>query len=139
MHLEPGTNNVLCTRQVAKQPEQASSPLHGDATLPAEEYVTLDLRLMNWDFMNFKLRVPTESYVFAVKQKLCERHGRIRDLVLCKHSYAEKNELTDDMKTLKEYGILGAPKRSEPEVVVPVFYEFKCDQSDPLLLHLVSE
>ena len=34
----------------------------------------------------------------------------MKQLVICKDSYAERNELRDDMKTLKEYGILGAQK-----------------------------
>ncbi|KAJ8601476.1 hypothetical protein CTAYLR_005700 [Chrysophaeum taylorii] len=101
--------------------------------------VTLDFRLMNWNFMNFKLSVPTSTFVFAIKQRLVERHGRIRDLVVCHTAFAQANEMSDDVKTLQDYGIRGAP-HTEPPVEVPIFYEFKpCDHDDPLLLHLVNE
>ena len=58
---------------------------------------------------------------------------------MCQNSFAEKNELKDDMKTLQDYGIYGAPEDAEP-VVVHVYYEFKpTDHDDPLLLHLGGE
>lgn len=57
------------------------------------------------------------------------------DLVLCKGSFTEANELTDEMKTLKGYGIEGAPRGVDPPVTVPIFYDFKPITSDePLLL-----
>jgi len=101
-----------------------------------ENYVTLELNLMNWRFMNFKLRLKTETHLFTVKNALSERHGRIKDLVICKDSFAEKNELREDMKTLADYGIFGAPEDKDP-VSVQMYYEFKpCDHDDPLLLHM---
>jgi len=100
-------------------------------------YVTLEFKLMNWGFLDFSLRVPTDTHLFTVKKKLEERHGRIRDLVVCMSSYAEKNEMTDDVKTLDDYGIKGAPDGAEQEATQLIFYEFKpCDHDDPLLLHL---
>lgn len=90
--------------------------------------------------MDFQVRVPTSTCLFTLKQQLAERHGRIRDLVICKHAFAAVNEMTDDMKTLDEYGISGAPLTSDMPVVVPMFYEFKLlEHDDPLLLHLTKD
>ena len=41
-------------------------------------YVTLSMNLMNWRFMNFTMRVPTETHLFTVKKAITERHGRAR-------------------------------------------------------------
>ena len=41
------------------------------------------MNLMNWRFMNFKMDVPTETHLFTVKNALRERHGRVKDLVVC--------------------------------------------------------
>ncbi|KAJ1457431.1 hypothetical protein M885DRAFT_514970 [Pelagophyceae sp. CCMP2097] len=104
-----------------------------------ENYVTLELNLMNWRFMNFKLRLKTATHLFTVKDALLDRHGRIKDLVVCHGSFAEKNEMHDDMQTLADYGLDGAPEGEEASVV-QIFYEFKpCDHDDPLLLHMGSD
>jgi hypothetical protein len=41
---------------------------------------------------------------------LRERHGRMKDLKICLHSFSEVNEIRNDMLTLKECGIRGQPK-----------------------------
>ena len=103
-----------------------------------QKVVKLEFRLMNWNFLDFELECPTDTHVFTLKKKIIERHGRIKDLVVCKESYEEQNELTDDMKTLEEYGILGGT--ADDNVVARIFYEFKpCDHDDPLLLHIANE
>lgn len=124
-----------------EEPER-SAPVSPIPPPPAEatSLVTLDLKLMNWSYMNFKLRVPTSTYLFAIKHKLEERHGRLKDLIICKDAYAEANEMTEDMKTLADYGIVGAPESAPNPAVVPIFYEFKpCDHDDPVLLHLTAD
>ena len=77
-------------------------------------YVALSLKLMNWKFMDDSTVVTDETHLFTIKKKLEQKHGRMKQLVICKDSYAERNELRDDMKTLKDYGILGAQKPNEP-------------------------
>lgn len=55
--------------------------------------------------------------------------------MICKGSFTEGNELTDEMKTLEEYGVEGAPKEVHPPVVVPLFYDFTPSAyAEPLLL-----
>lgn len=57
------------------------------------------------------------------------------DLILCKGAFTEANELNDEMQTLEGYGIRGAPRGVDPEVTVPVFYDFKpVAHDEPLLL-----
>ncbi|CEG41574.1 uncharacterized protein PHALS_11911 [Plasmopara halstedii] len=97
-------------------------------------YVTLDMRLLNWNYLNFKFRTKTTTRLFAIKQRIQKQHGPILDLKICKEHYSEANELRDDMMTLAEYGITGAAD-GEPEVVCLIHYDFKPDQYDnPLLL-----
>ena len=78
------------------------------------------------------------SIILHFKEDMTEflEERRIKDLVICKDSFAEKNELREDMKTLADYGIFGAPEDKDP-VSVQMYYEFKpCDHDDPLLLHM---
>ena len=64
-----------------------------------------------------------------------EHHGRVDDLILCKGSFTEANELKDEMQTLKGYGIKGAPRGVDTPVIVPLFYDFKpVAYDEPLLL-----
>ncbi|CAM9187274.1 unnamed protein product [Discosporangium mesarthrocarpum] len=99
-----------------------------------DNWVTLDLKLLNWKYLDFKYCVRTKTHVFTIKKMLMERHGRITDLVLCKGSFTEANELSDEMLTLEDYGVQGAPK-DMPPVTVPLFYDFKPEKYDePLLL-----
>eukprot|EP00903_Cladosiphon_okamuranus_P006170 g6067.t1 len=100
-----------------------------------EEWVTLELKLLNWKFLDFKHRARTTTHIFTVKNLLLEHHGRVDDLILCKGSFTEANELKDEMQTLKGYGIKGAPRGVDPPVTVPLFYDFKpVAYDEPLLL-----
>eukprot|EP00752_Nemacystus_decipiens_P007499 g6700.t1 len=92
---------------------EGSLPAEPPLAMPSdEEWVTLDL-----------------------KNLLLEHHGRVDDLILCKGSFTEANELKDEMQTLKGYGIKGAPRGVEPPVTVPLFYDFKpVAYDEPLLL-----
>lgn len=80
------------------------------------------------------------SFPSCARQKkmqnlLLEHHGRVSDLILCKGAFTQANELTDEMQTLKGYGVKGAPRGVEPPVIVPLFYDFKpVAYDEPLLL-----
>ena len=57
-------------------------------------YVTLQLKLMNWKFTDCSIVVPSEeTHLFTIKKRLEAMHGRMKGLVICKDSYAERNEL----------------------------------------------
>ncbi|POM65909.1 Expressed Hypothetical protein [Phytophthora palmivora] len=115
-------------------------------------YVTLDMRLLNWSYLNFKFRTKTTTRLFAIKQQIQKQHGPVTDLKICKGHFSEANELKQDMMTLAEYGIEGAPE-GEPDMVSSpnsnrqytkltiycmvylIHYDFKPEQHDnPLLL-----
>uniref|UniRef100_A0A7S2WAM6 Ubiquitin-like domain-containing protein n=1 Tax=Rhizochromulina marina TaxID=1034831 RepID=A0A7S2WAM6_9STRA len=97
-------------------------------------YVTLDLKLMNWDFMNSTLRVKTSMRLFQIKDEIQRRHGLVKNLVLCKGVFSEVNELKDDMATLEDLGFPGAMEDEKP-VSATIYYDFKAqDHDDPLLL-----
>lgn len=50
------------------------------------------------------------------QQQIQKHHGPISDLKICKGHFSEANEMLNDMDTLQDYGIEGAPE-SEPETV----------------------
>ena len=105
--------------------------------LVPENWVTLEFYLMNWNFMDTSMRVKTDTHLFTIKHNLVKRHGRIKDLVICKGSFTSANELSDDMKTLEDYGVTGAPDDPDKKLhkTMKLYYEFKpCDHDDPLLL-----
>ena len=74
------------------------------------------MQLLNWNYLNFKLRLRTSTRLFVLKDEIRNRHGQITDLKICRGYFAEKNELRDDMSTLQDYGIEGVPE-NEPEAV----------------------
>ncbi|CAN0123726.1 unnamed protein product, partial [Scytosiphon promiscuus] len=115
---------------------EGSSPSEPLLVMPSdEEWVTLDLKLLNWKFLDFKHRARTTTHIFTIKNLLLEHHGRVADLILCKGAFTEANELNDEMQTLRGYGITGAPRGMEPPVVIPLFYDFKpVAYDEPLLL-----
>ncbi|CAM9269728.1 unnamed protein product [Chrysoparadoxa australica] len=107
----------------------------GDVTgADNEEWVELDFKLLNWRYMNFTERVRTSTLLFTIRKLLMHRHGLIRDLVICKGSFTEANEMVNEMKSLKDYGIRGACKDVDPPRV-SIFYDFKpYNHDEPLLL-----
>ncbi|CAM9357795.1 unnamed protein product, partial [Pylaiella littoralis] len=121
--------------KVDNKPEN-SLPTEPALAMPSdEEWITLDLKLLNWKFLDFKHRARTSTHIFTIKNLLLEHHGRVDDLILCKGAFTEANELQDEMQTLKGYGIKGAPRGVEPAITVPLFYDFKpVAYDEPLLL-----
>lgn len=93
-------------------------------------WVTLDMHLMNWHFMNFKYRCKTTTCLFTIRNQLVKRHGLLKDLTIHKNEWAVKNEMSDDMATLEDYGILGAPASAPAPAVVNIYYEFTPCNSD---------
>jgi len=108
-----------------------------------EKWVTLDMNLMNWAFLNFKVKVRVKTHLFSIRQLLTEKHGRMKDLKICLHSFTEKNEMEDEMLTLEDYFEDADPKiegkaSGEEEVVVRIFYDFRPHDSEdpnPILLN----
>ena len=76
------------------------------------------MKLVNWGFMDFKIRVKIATPLFFLVKKLKERHGRMLDLKLYKRSVQEENLMTDEFKTFEEYNIPGGPKNSAPVVCI---------------------
>mmetsp|Transcript_973 Transcript_973/g.1221 ORF Transcript_973/g.1221 Transcript_973/m.1221 type:complete len:148 (+) Transcript_973:20-463(+) len=137
-----GKKSVSKKKKASKSASEEEKKQVVDQQLPSfvlapefEEWVTLQLNLLNWSYMNMDYRVKTSTHIFRIKNMLKEKHGRIEDLIICKDSFNEANEMADEMKTLAEYGINGAPEDVEPHITVPIFYDFKqADHNDPLLL-----
>jgi len=99
--------------------------------------------------MNFAMKFRDNTRIFTIKKLLQERHGRMDDLKVCFTSFADVNEVTDEMLTLKECGVKFAPfntavihtpegMASEEYKSIPtvqLFYDFKPNNfSDPVIL-----
>mmetsp|Transcript_26177 Transcript_26177/g.38629 ORF Transcript_26177/g.38629 Transcript_26177/m.38629 type:complete len:150 (-) Transcript_26177:179-628(-) len=109
-------------------------PIIGETS--KEEWVTLELKLLDWEFMDFRTTVRSDTHLFTIKDTLKRRHGQIRDLVICKNAFKENNEMQDDALTLKDYGITGNVEGTSPPVIA-LYYDFKtadCANPDPILL-----
>mmetsp|Transcript_21090 Transcript_21090/g.47575 ORF Transcript_21090/g.47575 Transcript_21090/m.47575 type:complete len:162 (+) Transcript_21090:113-598(+) len=97
-------------------------------------WVILHMNLMNWSFMNSDIRIRSESALLELKDRIKAKHGAVTDLKICRGSFAETNELTEDSLTLEEYGFEGALD-GQPERRYEVFYDFRpVEHDDPLLL-----
>ena len=70
-------------------------------------WVNIEFKLLNWKYMNFSTKVRDNSRVFTLKKILANRHGLVRDLKVCLHSFAEANELGDEMAILSDVGLKG--------------------------------
>jgi hypothetical protein len=95
------------------------------------------LQLIDWGYMDFSRTFHSSTTIHTVKEVIKKWHGgHIQNLILCKDSYHETNELRNDNHTLKECGIDAAfDKNMAPSVTL--FYDFKpieCDQPDPILM-----
>jgi hypothetical protein len=124
---------------------QAPVKLHPAVMVKPDKdlWVTLDLHLMNWGFMDQKIRVRTSTRLFSIRNILTERHGRIKDLTLYLTAYLEEKEMKDEMMTLQEYfdkntPLIEAQDKNDPddkeEKVVAIYYDFKPISSGPILL-----
>jgi len=85
-------------------------------TLCTHVSLTVDVKLVNWNFMDFKIRIRTTTPLFFLHKKLKERHGRMNDLKLYKRTVNEDNLMVDEFKTFEDYGVPGGPKNSAPVV-----------------------
>ena len=111
--------------------------------------INVEFKLLNWKFMNFSKRFRENTRVFTIKKILQERHGRMDDLKICFNSFADSNEVTDEMLTLAECGLKGqmvntavldskdsaAVEEMRSIPTVQLFYDFKPNKfSDPVIL-----
>eukprot|EP00295_Goniomonas_pacifica_P047299 CAMPEP_0175903512 /NCGR_PEP_ID=MMETSP0108-20121206/3977_1 /TAXON_ID=195067 ORGANISM="Goniomonas pacifica, Strain CCMP1869" /NCGR_SAMPLE_ID=MMETSP0108 /ASSEMBLY_ACC=CAM_ASM_000204 /LENGTH=200 /DNA_ID=CAMNT_0017225251 /DNA_START=14 /DNA_END=616 /DNA_ORIENTATION=+ len=99
-----------------------------------EHWVTLHVKLVTWDYLNFTVTVPTSVRVFAIQEKIKEQHdGSINDVVLYREKMLPKNRITESEKTLEEVGIEGGLQGAGAQCVL--WYDFTPHQSQcPLLL-----
>jgi hypothetical protein len=127
------------------------------SSIAEDMYVILDLKLVNFSYLDFKLLVKTTTPVHLIKRQLVERHGRMSELHLFKGGVSAETEMVNgscapllaykcvqrvmaisialaDAYTLAEYGVVGKKKSDNPDTLV-IFYNFiPHAHSDALLL-----
>ena len=70
-----------------------------------------------------------------IKKMLKKKHSRINDIRIYMDEINEKNELNDEMKTLKGYGVQGGSKQNPS--FLKLFYDFtpfKNGGPEPIIL-----
>jgi len=89
--------------------------------------------------MNFEMTLNINANLQSVKNILHAKHGRIKDLIIYKDTVIkEENEMRDDMKSLKEYGLVGGfIKEEAPHFSLCYDFKPKNDCHDPLILSWV--
>lgn len=101
------------------------------------EWVRLEMKLIDWSYMDFARVVRVDTSVHTIKEVIAKWHGgNIAKLTVCKGSFKESNEMRNDNATLKECGIDGTPDKSEAPSVC-LHYNFTpggCDEPDPILM-----
>jgi hypothetical protein len=99
-------------------------------------YCSLHMHLMGWQYANGTIVLKETSTIHELRQLLTERHGSMSELKICKESFSEQTEMTDEFRTLADYGFVGSCE-GEPPSETNIFYDFKaCNYDDPLLLTL---
>ena len=109
----------------------------------ADRWITIDLKLVTWAYLNFQIRVPSSTNLYIIEQRIKEQHcGSITKLQLWKTLVHPKNVLKDFSKTIaQEFGLgdghqdddRGDDRDKESDCVI--FYDFHPHESDcPLLL-----
>ena len=98
-----------------------------------EKFVTLHLKLRDWHFLDFSLRLRVTTPLFKIRDHLVERHGNLAELSIFKGAVSEENEMSDEMKTLESYGIEGKADGEEEPAEVNIYYDFIPEMTDPLL------
>jgi len=114
-----------------------ASPKKEPAFAPPEipdNLVTLHFKLRDWNFLDFSLKLRSDTPLFKIKDELVSRHGNLEELSMFKNAMSEENEMRDEMKTLEQYGIMGAPNGEGDGSEVQIFYDFVPEKvDDPLL------
>ena len=67
-------------------------------------------------YLDFCIQVPLNTYLFQIKTKIADRHGRITDIVMYRDSVDDDNKLDDEMLTFEDMGFEGKPGTEGPVV-----------------------
>jgi len=96
-----------------------------------ENDMKLNVRLPNWNFLDFTMNVAADTSLFLVKKKIVERFGPLRDLEIFVDSVAEENKVEATMETsLEECKIVDKKKGKE----FTIFIDYKPKEPDNTLL-----
>eukprot|EP00164_Ancoracysta_twista_P010819 GFYU01016448.1.p1 GENE.GFYU01016448.1~~GFYU01016448.1.p1 ORF type:complete len:242 (-),score=44.82 GFYU01016448.1:319-1044(-) len=123
-----------------KKPAPDIEPfVYEPVTFPSMEWsgwVTVHIKLVTWDYLNFSERLNTDTRLFALKQLIVSKQGgAVDDLVLYKDVVHPHNQLTDDLATLGSLEIIGDISRDRGDSECVFYYDFKPkDSLCPLLL-----
>eukprot|EP01002_Notosolenus_urceolatus_P013836 NODE_4819_length_762_cov_13.886396_g4022_i0.p1 GENE.NODE_4819_length_762_cov_13.886396_g4022_i0~~NODE_4819_length_762_cov_13.886396_g4022_i0.p1 ORF type:complete len:183 (+),score=17.41 NODE_4819_length_762_cov_13.886396_g4022_i0:99-647(+) len=127
-------------------------PLPKDFLTSKEERMCrLQIKFVTWNYLNFQIRIPVQSPMHIVEQKITEHHGgSISSISLWKDQVHPKNVIRDFNKTAAEIfrfdesssplvsmvgGGQDKPQQAVPDFEGVIFYDFIPLQSEcPLLI-----
>lgn len=77
-----------------------------------------------------------ETKLQSIKKLLNTKHGRIKELIIYKDAIVkEENEMCDEIKSLKDYGLVGGlVKEDAPRYTLCYNFKPRDDCKDPILL-----
>jgi hypothetical protein len=91
-------------------------------------------------YLDFCIQVPLNTYLFQIKTKIADRHGRITDIVMYRDSVDDDNKLDDEMLTFEDMGFEGKPVTEGPVVSAAnanALASFSCRPPPSLRMHRV--
>eukprot|EP00297_Palpitomonas_bilix_P024897 CAMPEP_0113880996 /NCGR_PEP_ID=MMETSP0780_2-20120614/8112_1 /TAXON_ID=652834 /ORGANISM="Palpitomonas bilix" /LENGTH=173 /DNA_ID=CAMNT_0000867767 /DNA_START=277 /DNA_END=794 /DNA_ORIENTATION=+ /assembly_acc=CAM_ASM_000599 len=98
-----------------------------------EQFVTLDVKLITWEYLDFTMEVSLDCRLFAVMDAIVKKHGgSIASLTLYKDEFNPKNVISGYEKTLRHFNFPGGEKG---QVKATIYYDFEPAKIDcPVLL-----
>eukprot|EP00771_Trimastix_marina_P000663 gnl/Trimastix_PCT/1685.p1 GENE.gnl/Trimastix_PCT/1685~~gnl/Trimastix_PCT/1685.p1 ORF type:complete len:180 (+),score=13.89 gnl/Trimastix_PCT/1685:57-542(+) len=91
-----------------------------------DPWVTLNIHLISWTFLDFTVEVPTSTRLHSVIEMVRKQHGySVYHFEMYKNSRQPENELRDPLRTLHELGIQGGPRSAK--VSCEILYDFKAN------------
>jgi len=88
-----------------------SVPTGPSVTIYKDNFVTLNMKLAHWEYMDFKLKVPITTPLFVIKRRIIQRFGPLEKLELYRDgTITEDTKIEGEMETLEELGLIGKLK-----------------------------
>lgn len=128
--------NTVCDKvQVSKD----SVAVDESTTIDQDGWILLEFKLIDWSYMDFSRVFRSSTTIHTIKEVIKSYHGgSIQKLTLCKDTYSEINELSNDWITLKDCsGVSGALDKSKAPVI-RICYDFLpggSTEPDPILMY----
>ena len=90
-----------------------------------DNWITLELRMLPWKYMNLTVTVPTKTSIGMIKRRVMEHHNStISNIIMFKGKVGKENLLNieNERNDLIHYGFTGGPKSEHISAII--YYDF---------------